>query len=89
MIDAALAFAFGCFAIGLFINLWRIAVAPGVPDRVLALDTMVINIIALTVLYGIWAGTTMYFEVTLMFAMTGFIGTVAYAKFMLRGDIIE
>jgi multicomponent K+:H+ antiporter subunit F len=89
MIDAALAFAFGCFAIGLIINLWRIAVAPGVPDRVLALDTMVINIIALTVLYGIWAGTTMYFEVTLMFAMTGFIGTVAYAKFMLRGDIIE
>jgi multicomponent K+:H+ antiporter subunit F len=45
--------------------------------------------IALTVLYGIWADTTMYFEVTLMFAMTGFIGTVAYAKFMLRGDIIE
>jgi multicomponent K+:H+ antiporter subunit F len=89
MIDAALAFAFGCFAIGLIINLWRIAVAPGVPDRVLALDTMVINIIALTVLYGIWAGTTIYFEVTLMFAMTGFIGTVAYAKFMLRGDIIE
>jgi multicomponent K+:H+ antiporter subunit F len=89
MIDAALAFAFGCFAIGLIINLWRIAVAPGVPDRVLALDTMVINIIALTVLYGIWAGTTIYFEVTLLFAMTGFIGTVAYAKFMLRGDIIE
>jgi multicomponent K+:H+ antiporter subunit F len=89
MIDAALAFAFGCFAIGLVINLWRVAAAPGVPDRVLALDTMVINMIALTVLYGIWAGTTMYFEVTLMFAMTGFIGTVAYAKFMLRGDIIE
>lgn len=89
MIDAALAFAFGCFALGLVLNMWRVAVAPGVPDRVLALDTMVINIIALTVLYGIWAGTTMYFEVTLMFAMTGFIGTVAYAKFMLRGDIIE
>ncbi|MFN3643502.1 MAG: K+/H+ antiporter subunit F [Gemmobacter sp.] len=89
MIDAALMFAFGCFSLGLLITLWRIVVAPGVPDRVLALDTMVINVIALTVLYGIWAGTTMYFEATLMFAMTGFISTVAYAKFMLRGDIIE
>jgi multicomponent K+:H+ antiporter subunit F len=89
MIDAALAFAFGCFGLGLLLNLWRVAVAPGVPDRVLALDTMVINVIALTVLYGIWTGTTVYFEVTLMFAMTGFIGTVAYARFMLRGAIIE
>lgn len=89
MIDMALIFAFACFGLALLMNLWRVAVAPGVPDRVLALDTMVINVIALMVLYGIWQGTAIYFEAALLFAMTGFISTVAYARFMLRGDIIE
>ena len=75
--------------LGLLMNLYRIAFAPGVPDRVLALDTMVINVIALMILYGMWQGTGIYFEAALLFAMTGFIGTVAYARFMLRGDVIE
>ena len=89
MIDYALIFALTCFGASLLMNLYRIAVAPGVPDRVLALDTMVINAIALMILYGISEGTAVYFEVSMLFAMTGFISTVAYAKFMLRGDIIE
>ncbi|MDP2086227.1 MAG: K+/H+ antiporter subunit F [Gemmobacter sp.] len=89
MIEMALIFAFACFGLGLLMNLWRVTVAPGVPDRVLALDTMVINAIALLVLYGIWQGTAIYFEAALLFAMTGFISTVAYARYMLRGDIIE
>jgi multicomponent K+:H+ antiporter subunit F len=89
MIESALIFAFACFGLALLMNLYRVAVAPGVPDRVLALDTMVINVIALMILYGMWQGTGIYFEAALLFAMTGFIGTVAYARYMLRGDIIE
>ncbi|MFT7059410.1 MAG: multicomponent K+:H+ antiporter subunit F [Pseudorhodobacter sp.] len=89
MIEYALTFAFACFGTGLLFNLWRIFKAPGVVDRVLALDTMVINIIALLVLYGISSGTGIYFEAALLFAMTGFVSTVAYCKFILRGDIIE
>lgn len=89
MIPYALAFAFACFGLGLLFNLYRIARAPGVPDRVLALDTMVINMIALLILYGISAGTGVYFEAAMLFAMTGFVSTVAYCKYMLRGDIIE
>lgn len=89
MIEMALIFAFTCFGLALLMNLYRVAIAPGVPDRVLALDTMVINVIALMILYGMWQGTGIYFEAALLFAMTGFIGTVAYARYMLRGDIIE
>jgi len=89
MIDLALTFAFACFGLSVLFNLYRIAKAPGVPDRVLALDTMVINMIALIVLYGIKTGSGMNFEAALLFAMTGFVSTVAYCKFMLRGDIIE
>ena len=58
-------------------------------DRVLALDTMAVNMIALLTLFGLEHGTGMYFEASLLFAMVGFISTVAYAKFVLRGDIIE
>ena len=70
-------------------NLWRVVSAPGVPDRILALDTMVINFIAILVLYGIIEGTAMYFEASILVAMVGFISTVAFARFMLRGNIIE
>ena len=63
--------------------------APGLPDRLLALDTMTVNAIALLALFGIDRGTGLYFEAALLFAMVGFVSTVAYAKFILRGDIIE
>lgn len=89
MIDAALAFALACFGLGLMMNLWRLARSPGVLDRVLALDTMATNVIALLILFGISEGTQMYFEASLLFAMVGFVSTVAYCKFLLRGDIIE
>ncbi|MFB2531605.1 K+/H+ antiporter subunit F [Paracoccus sp. p4-l81] len=89
MILAALYFAFACFGLGLVLTGYRIVYAPGVSDRVLALDTLVINFIAIIILYGILQGSAMYFETTLLFAMVGFVSTVAYAKFILRGDVIE
>ena len=62
---------------------------PTTADRILAVDTMAINAIALLVMYGIAKGTAMYFEGALLLAMFGFVSTVAYCKFILRGDIIE
>lgn len=89
MIDLALSFAMGCFGLGLLFNLWLIAKGPNAADRILGLDTMVINVIALLVLYGIKAGTQVYFEASMLIAMVGFVSTVAYCRFLLRGDIIE
>ena len=89
MIEYALYFAYGCFGLALLVCLYRVVFAPGLADRVLALDTMTVNMIALLTLFGIDHGTTLYFEASLLFAMVGFISTVAYAKFVLRGDIIE
>lgn len=67
----------------------RLVQGPSLPDRVLALDTLYINAIALVILYGIWRGTELFFEVALLIAVLGFVSTVAVAKYMLRGDIIE
>jgi multicomponent K+:H+ antiporter subunit F len=89
MITAALAFAFGCFTVALLMDLVRIVRGPDSADRILALDTMVINVIALLVLYGVWRGTAVYFETAMLVAMVGFVSTVSYCRFILRGDIIE
>jgi len=89
MIDYALLFSFAAVAIALVINLWRLATGPTVMDRVLAGDTMVVNTIAIIILYGIQNNTTLYFESALLLAMFSFISTVAYCRFVLRGDVIE
>jgi multicomponent K+:H+ antiporter subunit F len=89
MIAMALTFASGCFALALALNLWRLMQAPTLGDRILALDTMTINMIALVVLLGISTGLKAFFEVSLVIAMVGFVSTVAYARFTLRGNIIE
>ncbi|BBP81754.1 MULTISPECIES: K+/H+ antiporter subunit F [unclassified Pseudomonas] len=79
----------GLLVVALLLTLARLVRGPCLPDRVLALDTLYVNAIALVILLGIWQGTTLYFEVALLIAVLGFVGTVAVAKYMLRGDIIE
>ena len=87
----ALACKFAVFAIGaaMLLNLYRLLVGPDTATRILALDTLVINAIALVVLIGIYYGTAIYFEAALLFAMVGFLTTVAYCKYILRGNVME
>lgn len=89
MMDYALSFSLACFGAGLLFCLWRLLIGPTRADRILALDTMVINVIAILVLYGLKNGTAVYFEAAMLVAMVGFVSTVAYCRFLLRGDIIE
>jgi multicomponent K+:H+ antiporter subunit F len=89
MIELALYFGFVAVSVAMLMNLWRILAGPSVLDRVLALDTLAINAIALIILYGMLAGTPLYFESALLLAMFSFVSTVACCRFLLRGDIIE
>ena len=89
MITYALGFALVCFGLGLILNLWRLAIGPSMADRILALDTMVVNVIAIIVLNGIVTGQGINFEAAMLFALTGFVGTVAFCKYLLRGSVIE
>ncbi len=87
--DIAFVIAFVVTALAQVLSMVRLVIGPTIGDRILALDTMVVNAIGLIVLLGIAQGTRIYFEVTLIIAMLGFVSTVAYARFVLRGDIIE
>ena len=87
--QGAMVFAFACIGLALALNIFRLVRGPTAGDRILALDTLTINAIALVVLYGVHAGSAVFFEAALLLAMVGFLTTVAFAKFLLRGDIIE
>ena len=89
MIDIALDIALGCFALAILMNLVHLFRAPTVVDRIIALDTMVVNGIAIVVLYGVTVASALNFEAAILLAMTGFVSTVAFCKFLLRGSIIE
>ena len=89
MIAIATTIAFGAIGVAMLLNLYRLLVGPDMPTRVLALDTLAINAIALVVLAGIYYGNEIYFEAALLFAMVGFLTTVAYCKYMLRGNVME
>lgn len=89
MLAIAIAIAMTLMSLSLALTLWRLVIGPSLPDRILALDTMYVNAIALLILYGIYQGSAIYFEAALLIAVMGFVGTVALSKYLLRGDIIE
>lgn len=89
MLETVILIVFAMIGLSLLLNLWRLLLGPSLPDRILALDTMYINTIALIILYGMSMGTELYFEAALLIAMLGFVSTVAVCKYLLRGDIIE
>lgn len=76
-------------AAALILCTWRLAHGPDVVDRLLALDTLYLNVVALVVLLGIRLQTALLFEAALIVAMLGFVSTVALARYLTRGDAIE
>jgi multicomponent K+:H+ antiporter subunit F len=81
--------AIAMFSVGLLLNLYRLLLGPDITDRILALDTMFINSIALIVLAGVQARSAIIFEAALLIALMGFVSTVAVTKYLVRGDVIE
>jgi multicomponent K+:H+ antiporter subunit F len=89
MLTIAIHIGFVMISAAMALNLWRLVRGPGAPDRILALDTLAINTIALVMLLGIALATDVYFEAALFIAMMGFVGTAALCKFLLSGKVIE
>jgi multicomponent K+:H+ antiporter subunit F len=85
----ALNFAIVAVAVAMALCGWRLLRGPDATDRILALDTLYINAVALVVLLGIQWRSAVLFEAALIVAMLGFVSTVALARFLSRGDVIE
>jgi multicomponent K+:H+ antiporter subunit F len=76
-------------AIAMTVPAWRLVRGPTVTDRILALDTLYLNSVAVALLLGMRQGSPLLFEVALLIAMFGFVGTVALSRYQARGEVIE
>ncbi|MEQ6886148.1 K+/H+ antiporter subunit F [Salicola sp. Rm-C-2C1-2] len=81
--------ALALFSLSLLLNLYRLLRGPDIIDRILGLDTLNINAIAVIVLGGIYVDSSLIFEAALLIALMGFVSTVAMTKYLVRGDVIE
>ena len=89
IVEWALDFALLCVGASLLLCAWRLLRGPQTTDRVLALDTMYMTVVALVVLLGLRHGSELFFEAALLIALLGFVSTVALARYLSRGDVIE
>lgn len=76
-------------AVAVLLCAWRLLVGPEITDRILALDTLYMNAVALIILIDIRWGNELLFEAALLVAMMGFVSTVALARYLARGDVME
>jgi multicomponent K+:H+ antiporter subunit F len=85
----ALWFAQICFIVAMVCAAVRLIIGPAAQDRVLALDTLYINGLLTLLILGVRSRSPAYFDMALLIALFGFVGSVALAKFLLRGEVIE
>ena len=89
ILSYAITFALGALALAMALATIRILIGPRAQDRVLGLDTLYVNTMLLFLTLGIRDGTVFFFEAAIVIAMLGFVATVALAKFLMRGEVIE
>ncbi len=89
MINFILQMALVFIAISMLILIYRVIKGPSIPDRVVALDAISMNLICMIALFSLLLGTSMFLEVILLISILSFTGTVAFSKFLEKGEIIE
>jgi len=89
VIQTAADLALAMLALAMLLCLFRLLRGPAMADRILALDTLYINSLAGLMVAGVRLEDPTFFDAAIVIGMLGFVGTVAFAKYLLRGDIIE
>ena len=89
LLGFAVTFASICFALAMLLAAIRMFRGPAAQDRVLALDVFYMNGMLLLLVLGVRSLSSAYFDMALLIALFGFVGTVALAKFLLRGEVVE
>jgi multicomponent K+:H+ antiporter subunit F len=89
LLSLAIHFALVCVVLAMVACTVRLLVGPAAQDRVLALDTLWMCAMLLALMLGLRHGSQIYFEAALIIALLGFVSTIALAKFLMRGEVIE
>ena len=75
--------------LGMIATVYRMVIGPRAQDRILALDALYVVALLMLITLGIRNNSQVYFELALLIGLLGFVGTVALAKFLMRGEVIE
>ena len=89
LLSVAIGFALVCVVVAMGLCTLRLLIGPAAQDRVLALDTLWMCTMLLSLMLGIRSGISLYFEAALLIALVGFVSTIGLAKFLMRGEVIE
>ena len=89
VLDIALSAALVFLGLALACATFRIIRGPRAQDRILGMDTLYLNAMLMILVFGMRTGRELYFEAALVIGMLGFAATVALAKFLMRGEVIE
>ena len=89
MLSFAVGLTLIMFALAIALAAWRLAIGPSLPDRILALDSLYVNTVAVAVLNGLRYDSFAYFEAALLIALMGFVSTVALARYEARGKVLD
>jgi len=89
MLEISIKIALAAIALSMILTLYRLIKGPDAPDRILALDTLYVNAVALLIVLGIYDSSSIYFEAALLIALMGFVATVALARYLARGDVMD
>jgi multicomponent K+:H+ antiporter subunit F len=89
LVDFGATFALLCLVLAMMCALGRAFIGPSAQDRVLALDVLYVTGMLILVVLGIRSRSLVYFDMALLIALFGFVGSIALAKFLLRGEVIE
>ena len=89
LLELSVGYALVCVLLAMVFCALRLLRGPSAHDRVLALDTLWMAGMVLALVLGIRSNSQVYFEAAVLIALLGFVSTVALAKFLMRGEIIE
>jgi multicomponent K+:H+ antiporter subunit F len=89
LLELSISYAFICVLLAMLFCTVRLIIGPAAHDRVLALDTLWMCGMLLALVLGIRFKSEIYFEAAMLIALLGFVSTVAIAKFLMRGEVIE
>lgn len=89
MIQFILMLSITIMALAIGVCAWRVVKGPSLPDRVAALDTIGINLLAMVAVLSVFLKTQAFIEIILLIGILSFIGTTAFARYIERGVVLE
>lgn len=89
MLEISIQITLAAIALAIALTVFRLIKGPDAPDRILALDTLYVNAVALLIVLGVYDSSSIYFEAALLIALMGFVGTVALSRYLARGDVMD